>query len=142
MMYQYNKQTGQILNIHTVMDALFKYEDEGDTKWYDSRRDFDYMSEEDRMQFGKALDAYTGKRHFVTTSRGPIEIPSIGDRISKGFNGDYYPDGVIASITPSGKTIVSSEGTTYNWSRKRGNWYSHRTFGLVMGHVSRWNPEF
>jgi hypothetical protein len=37
----------------------------------------------------------------------------VGDEISYGFNGDWYPDGVVERITKSGKYLYSSKGTKY-----------------------------
>lgn len=71
-----------------------------------------------------------------------MRAPKVGDKISYGFNGDYYPDGEIVKISPKWM-VTSSTGSTY---RRRGNsahWAKPGgTWGMVHGHVDRRNPHF
>jgi hypothetical protein len=71
-----------------------------------------------------------------------IEAPKVGDEVSYGFNGDFYPDGTIVKITKTFQ-ITTSTDTTY---RRRGNracWMKPGgTWGLVAGHIYEQNPHF
>jgi hypothetical protein len=42
----------------------------------------------------------------------PSEI-KVGDEVSYGFNGDWYPDGTVVRITKSGKYLYTSTGNKY-----------------------------
>lgn len=73
-----------------------------------------------------------------------VPAPKVGDPVSYAFNGDSYPDGEIATISPTLAKIVTTTGTVYNrqktrpgaWMRKGG------TFSMVKGHVNKRNPHF
>lgn len=74
--------------------------------------------------------------------------PKVGDDVSKGFNGDYYPIGKVASISagptrrvitvdgPRGKLRFYRRGLSSGWIQAGGTW------GLVRGIVDRYNQEF
>lgn len=71
-----------------------------------------------------------------------MKCPKVGDKVSYGFNGDYYPDGEIVKISPK-LMITTSTGNTYrrrgstsSWTQPGGTW------GLVAGHVDERNPSF
>lgn len=78
---------------------------------------------------------HTSPRYDVT------EAPRIGDPISYAFNGDYYPCGLIATISNSMKKITSTDGTTFYRRRNTGAWISNGTWYMVHGLISRQNPE-
>ena len=83
----------------------------------------------------------------------------VGDDVSYGFNGDYYPDGKITRFTKTGKYLYTDGGTKYvkttfesrermedtgeyedvikeGFQRVGGTWW------LVPGIVSEQNPHF
>lgn len=71
-----------------------------------------------------------------------ITPPAVGDEVSYGFNGDYYPDGVVVSVSKSLKVVKTSTGNAYYRRRESSAWLRNKTWGLVAGHVSRRNPSF
>jgi len=71
-----------------------------------------------------------------------ILAPVVGDEISYGFNGDYYPCGKIARITKN-FMVVSSTGEKFNRNKKSGSWgMVGGTWSMVRGHISKRNQEF
>ena len=71
-----------------------------------------------------------------------IAIPQIGDPISYAFNGDYYPDGYIKSISKTLKVVTSTTGNKYYRRRQTGSWIKNGTWSMVQGHIERQNPSF
>lgn len=64
----------------------------------------------------------------------------VGDKVSKGFNGDCYPEGEIVRITPTG-IVKTNTGETFR-PVKGGGHRAGGTWWLVPGHVSKQNPSF
>lgn len=72
------------------------------------------------------------------------ELPKVGDEVSKGFNGDYYPSGKIAKISKTFNRITTTEGDVFTrtgpmkWKigGKKG------AFTLVRGLIDERNPHF
>lgn len=74
--------------------------------------------------------------------------PKVGDDVSKGFNGDYYPIGKVVAISkaperrvitvdgPRGKLRFYRNKLSSGWTQSGGTW------GLVKGVVDRYNQEF
>lgn len=88
-----------------------------------------------------ATDAgeYTSPRFDV------IKAPKVGDDVSKGFNGDFYPMGKITKISDDFKriTVEGPRGKAVFYRRAdTGTWKYKRMWSLVMGVHSEWNPEF
>lgn len=72
-----------------------------------------------------------------------IEAPAVGDPVSYGFNGDYYPDGEIVKISKNHKIITTSTGSRYYRRKQTGRWVKQGgTWSLVRCHRSELNPEF
>lgn len=87
-------------------------------------------------------------------------IPSdlkVGDEVSMGFNGDWYPDGKVARITKSGKYLYTDTGTKYVKMRYQtrailgGEWEDvyregyqrvNSCFVLAKGVFNERNPHF
>ncbi len=77
-------------------------------------------------------------RHIV------FRLPQVGDVVSQGFNGDYYPEGTITRIHANHRTIFTSNGgrfsrvsdTSWKSGGKRG------AFSLVQGNRDERNPCF
>lgn len=142
MMYVKIGPTGLPLE---VRDSHPLFIDRGD-KWQ-SR--WDWKSFEEVQRLAMYITAMTGKVHIgtdATESTSPrydiIEIPKVGDEVSYGFNGDYYPDGVITKIT-SKLQITTSGGGTYRQRKNTGSWIkTGGTWSLVKGHISEQNPHF
>jgi len=75
---------------------------------------------------------------------GAIRVPQVGDAVSYAFNGDYYPDGYIASVSSGVKMVIkTSKGHVYYRHLKTGCWIMKGgTWRLVDGHRSELNPSF
>lgn len=101
------------------------------------------------FEAAKEVAAALGPKYVATDAGGGVsprydvqELPQIGDKVSYAFNGDYYPCGVIASISKSLKVITTDEGHKFYRKRETGCWKYDGTWSLVQGHISRLNPEF
>lgn len=89
-------------------------------------------------------------RLFIGTDAGPsvsprydvIEMPKLGDKVSKAFNGDYYPEGEITKVSKSLTRIETSTGAVFYRRKLSGAWINNGTWSLVPGHVFRTNPCF
>lgn len=72
-----------------------------------------------------------------------VQTPAVGDKVSYGFNGDYYPDGEIVRVSGGNLTVTTSGGHRYY---RRGNsptWIqAGGTWSLVSGHRDERNPSF
>ena len=81
----------------------------------------------------------------ATASTSPrydvIEAPKVGDKVSRGFNGDYYPEGEIVKITPTWIVTTSTgkkfrrRGLTAGWRQEGGTWW------MTGGHIDERNPH-
>ena len=101
------------------------------------------------FEAAKEVAAALGPKFIATDAGSHVsprydvqELPQVGDKVSYAFNGDYYPCGVIVSISKSLKVIVTSEGQKFYRKRETGSWKYNGTWSLVSGHISRLNPEF
>lgn len=71
-------------------------------------------------------------------------VPKVGDEVSMGFNGDYYPVGKVVSISPTLRKItVEGEQGQKDFYRVRetGCWKHQRTWSLLQGHHDERNPH-
>lgn len=95
-----------------------------------------------------AATTLKGRRFLATETEGRwprfdvIAAPEVGDACSYAFNGDYYPDGVVARISPDFRIVTSSTGKRYFRRRRAGAWLHKGMWCLVAGRVSRLNQEF
>ena len=87
---------------------------------------------------------------YVAVDSGPnvsprfdvIKAPRVGDDVSYGFNGDYYPDGKIVKVSKS-LMVTTSTGNVYRRRGKSGSWkMAGGTWSLVPGHRNDKNPCF
>ena len=92
-----------------------------------------------------AFDNGSGTSHRY----GVMVPPKVGDDVSFGFNGDYYPCGKVVRITPGwriytedpstsgtrSKCMFNRKGKTSGWKMKGGTW------GLVKGIHDERNPH-
>ena len=110
----------------------------------------DWQSFEEVEKIASHLTSITNKAFMAidnTSSVWPqfdiIETPKVGDAVSYGFNGDYYPDGYIVSITQK-MQITTSSGKKYRRYKNTSNWRScgSRSWSLVQGHINERNPHF
>lgn len=112
-----------------------------------SRWDFKTMADAEKA--AADATALTGDR-YIATDAGPstsprydvIAAPKVGDAVSMIFNGDYYPVGTIASISPTLKKITTSDGKDFFRVRKTGAWRNAGTWSLTAGTIDKRNPSF
>ena len=129
---------------------------------YDSAKDMrgsDMKSFEEAEQIAEACTKLTGETYLAfdngagTSHRYGIMVPpKVGDDVSYGFNGDYYPCGKVVRITPGWR--IYTEDTSlpkgahrqqcmFNRVRKTSGWkMKGGTWGLVKGIVDERNPSF
>lgn len=118
-----------------------------DAEWV-SRWNWDTAAEAQKV--ADAAEARSG-HVFLVSDRGGwvsprfdvVEAPRIGDKVSKSFNGDSYPDGEIVKIAKNYRYVQTSTGRKY-W--KKGKTASFvltgGTFYMISGHVEERNPHF
>lgn len=71
-----------------------------------------------------------------------IEAPCVGDKVSCGFNGDYYPEGEIVKISKNFKIVTTSTGKKFYRKGLTGRWVHSKMWALVAGHHKEQNPHF
>lgn len=119
--------------------------------------DWDLISWEEAVFMARVRSRVTTRLH-LPVDRGPgvaprfgtVEAPRVGDFVSKGFNGDYYPVGTIRRVSDpvggcyrveverddgSGVAVFYRRKQTSTWVMQGGTWM------MVMGHYDRRNPE-
>jgi hypothetical protein len=121
----------------------------------DQHQDSAWQSRWDWLDFAtvarlsKYVTAMTG-RMYLPVDNGPhhsprydiIDAPQVGDEVSYGFNGDYYPDGTVVKVSPTFQ-ITTSTGRKYRRKGSTAGWYQPGgTWGLVRGLIYEQNPSF
>lgn len=108
----------------------------------------DFATLEQAANVATMASAYTTQLHIaidkgsnVSPRFDVIRCPQVGDKVSQGFNGDYYPDGEIVSISSTLKVIKTSLGSKYYRKGNSGVWKMGNTWSLVQGHHNDRNPE-
>lgn len=80
---------------------------------------------------------------YVSPRYEIVVMPRLGEPVSKGFNGDYYPCGRISKISSSGRRIQTDTGVVfYRAKDSRQRWRSGGTWSMVRGWLYRQNPSF
>jgi hypothetical protein len=87
---------------------------------------------------------------YLATDAGPhcsprfdvIAAPVVGDKVSKEFNGDSYPEGEIKSISKTLKVVITTTGVRFTRRGNTGAWVEGGTWSMTRGHVSKYNREF
>lgn len=120
--------------------------------WIERR---DFPSFEFAAQLAAGASKLTGE-DWIPVDRGDhtsprydvMVCPKVGDDVSKGFNGDYYPIGKVVSVSaaparrvitvdgPRGKLRFYRNKLSSGWTQAGGTW------GLIKGVHSDWNREF
>jgi hypothetical protein len=114
---------------------------------YENRNDWKTLARAEEI--AAQLTASTGTLYIATDS-GPnvsprfdvIEAPVLGAEVSKSFNGDSYPEGVITKISASLKRIETSTGVVFTRRKQSGAWVEGGTWSMIRGHHSERNPSF
>ena len=110
---------------------------------------WDLKTFEDAENHAKELTEANGELYIAVDEGNGVSprykttrVPQVGDTVSYGFNGDYYPDGQIVRISKSLKVITTSTGNKFYRYKKSGSWRMHGTWWLVQGYHDRLNPSF
>lgn len=119
---------------------------------YENRNDWKTMqrAEEVSNELTRASVARGDNRVFLAVDAGPnvsprydiVEAPKVGDKVSRGFNGDYYPAGEIAKVSASYKRVETTTGVVFFRRKQSAVWVSDRTWAMVDGHKDERNPSF
>lgn len=78
---------------------------------------------------------------WVAPQYSVAKMPVIGEDVSYGFNGDYYPDGKIVKVSKTLKVITTSSGKRYYRKRQTNTWLNNKTWALVDGIHDERNPH-
>ena len=117
---------------------------------YDEVADrWDWKSLDEVKSLAQQATELTGEVHLgvdhgdgVSPRFDVIAAPKIGNKVSKGFNGDYYPCGEIVKITPSWQ-VTTSTGEKFRRVKESGGWrQTGRSSWMVDGHIDERNPHF
>jgi len=80
------------------------------------------------------------------TTFGFVEVPVIGDDVSKCFNGDSYHVGKIVSVSKTFKKVVAEDEngnkTVFNRRGESGAWVNNNTWCMISGIRNEQNPHF
>ena len=129
---------------------------QGDKQWASNSADgsgwmtrHDIESLEHAGEIAESAQKATGKLYLPVDSGSGvwprfdvIEAPAVGEAVSYGFNGDYYPCGHIKSISASFRLITTTGGQKFYRRRQSANWVYAGIWSLVDGHRSELNPSF
>lgn len=104
----------------------------------------------DVEELAAKVTKFTGKTHVavdagehVTPRYDIIKMFEVGDLVSYGFNGDWYPCGKIAAISPSLKVISTTDGSRFHRKGQSAAWKKDgRTWTLARGVIDERNPSF
>lgn len=66
----------------------------------------------------------------------------VGDEVSMGFNGDYYPQGKVARVSKDYKIVTLENGKRFFRRKQTESWKFDGTWGLVRGVFDERNPSF
>lgn len=72
-----------------------------------------------------------------------IEFPfHVGQEVSMGFNGDWYPQGKIAKISDNYRIVTLENGKRFFRRKLTEGWRHEGTWSLTRGVVDERNPSF
>ena len=72
-----------------------------------------------------------------------ILAPVVGKPVSRGFNGDYYPEGVITKVSKTYHTVTTSSGATFRRRKNSARWMiAGGTWAMVHGTRNELSPSF
>lgn len=150
-MFYVRMEAGRAVEVATDYPTTGETRGEYKLPVYDDRFENrnDWKSFERVTEIAAQLTEATGVTYLPTDS-GPnvsprydvIAAPVVGAEVSKAFNGDYYPEGVIVSISKTFKRVETSTGAVFFRRKNSGAWIENGTWCMVEGHVSRMNPSF
>jgi fermentation-respiration switch protein FrsA (DUF1100 family) len=153
-----NLETSRVVGILTEAEREELHRTGGREAWagIENRNDWrDFATVE---LIANDLSALTGD-DWLPVDRGAhvsprydvVVCPKVGEDVSRGFNGDYYPVGKIIGITGAGRRSITTmatdgSGVVRKFYRVKlsGAWKEGggSPFCLVPGVRHEWNPEF
>lgn len=101
-------------------------------------------------EYNAALGATPGWRTLAPTDEGAgvwprhdvIRAPVVGDRVSRTFNGDYYPAGVVVRVSDSFRRVATDVGVVFYRRGLSSSWVSDGTWSMAAGWRDEKNPSF
>lgn len=111
---------------------------------FESRNDWETLARVESL--AAQLSTLTGDLYLAYDKQSTrprfdlFKAPKVGDEVSMGFNGDYYPCGKIATISKSMKKIVTDKGTVF-YRRSMSRWLNAGTFVMIPGVHEERNPH-
>ncbi len=141
-----DKTVAEISSVHPQTPAEWASTSVDGSGWLTRH---DLQSVADAELLAAAAQKRAGKTYLaVDSGKGVwprfdvIEAPEVGEPVSYGFNGDYYPCGHIKSISANFRLIVTTAGQKFYRRRQSANWVHGKIWSLVDGHRSELNPSF
>jgi hypothetical protein len=139
-------QNGLITEVQNDYPKDGPWSEDRQNGWLATR---DAESYEEACTWAAYMTAMTGTIYLGTDATantspryGVVEAPKVGDKVSTGFNGDYYPCGIIEKITPTWR-ITTSTGKKFSRRGTSGSWREQgRGWSMVAGHIDERNPSF
>ena len=106
-----------------------------------SKEQVDALAQQLTVATGKLFLGLDNGRH-ISPRYDIYKGPAVGDVVSMGFNGDYYPCGKITTISKTMKRIVTDKGEVFYRKGNSGRWVNNGTFVMVPGEHNERNPSF
>jgi len=135
-----------VLYFKVTDDAVTETEDhrEGQSRWdWHKMEQADFDALVARANETAGYVKYVGTfSNNVSPCRDIVTLPVVGDDVSYGFNGDFYPCGHITNISKSLRIITTSSGKKFWRKRQTGSWLNDGMWSLVRGTHNDRNPEF
>lgn len=138
MLYFLKNEAGQVVEAVAAIPAG------ADRSRYTYRGEFKSMTDA-AMVAGQLGDSYIAvdKGSHTSPRYDVVRRPHVGDEVSYGFNGDYYPCGVVTKISESLRIVATSTGDVFYRRKQTGSWIRKGgTWSLVNGRLDLRNPEF
>lgn len=100
---------------------------------------WDWTSFEQVEEIAKKLSDFVGLEYLAVDNGewayprfDVVEAFKVGDKVSKAFNGDYYPAGVIVSVSKSHEVVTTSSGLKFYRRKLSSQWIADGTWGLFL----------
>lgn len=140
-------------HVHIAADNTAKFisfEEAQMLNWEGVQNCRDWKTIEDAERVAELLNKSDKSDRYLAIDNGDhvsprydvIEIPQVGDPVSRAFNGDYYPAGRIVKISKSLKIITTDTGVRFFRRKQTAKWIESGTWSMVHGHKSELNPSF
>lgn len=140
-------------HVHIAADNTAKFisfEEAQKLNWEGVQDRNNWFTFEEAERIAKLLNETDKSDRYIAVDSGEhvrprydvIEVPQIGDPVSRAFNGDYREAGHIAKISKSLKIITTDTGVRFFRRKQTAKWIESGTWSMVHGHKSELNPSF